>query len=176
MSQKNLMILTVGLVLVVVGGVVHYAALTSGWNRLAALDRERQALNALADDEPSLSDEVAELKRQVAAEAAALPEDAAIGRLLSAIGADLRELGVRERSLTMGTAATLGDLEQLPLNLSFRGSFESVYQMLDRLHGYDRVVRLERVAIAREPRASGDALSVTARLVTFARGDQEGRR
>lgn len=174
MTQNKTVMFSILAVVLAAGAAGHAWALSSRWDRLAELEAERENLQAFAAEQ-NLADEVAELHQQLADSAAAFPADAEVGGLLSELGDDLRQLGVSERSLTMNTASTVGGVQIIPLDLSFKGSFASAFDLLDRLHTYERIVRVEQIAIKRSPRNSGDGLSINARLLTFAQAEKEAR-
>ncbi|MEX2673753.1 MAG: type 4a pilus biogenesis protein PilO [Phycisphaeraceae bacterium] len=159
-----------GLVALVIvsGAFVHFTSLSNRWDRLDSLAHETEALKDAANQGDALAQQVAELQERVHRQDAALPATLEIGSLLEQLGTDLRALEVRDRSLTTGSPSQFGDLDQVRLELAFTGSFEAAFDLLDRVHGYERVVRVEQLQISRSPRASLDQLAISARLVTFA--------
>lgn len=174
MSVRSMIALGVCGLGLLAGVLLHDAALSDRWERLASLDEEKRTLEAAAS-RTVIARQVADLREQARATEAVLPAEVQIGRLLSGIGRDLAQLSVSDRSLTMAEPIMLGEIQQVPLNLSFKGSFGSVFDLLDRLPRYEQAIRVQRLTISRDVRGGDQSLSVSARLVTFAEGGGEVR-
>ncbi len=162
-------------VVVLGGGLwLHLNALDTRNERIAALDRERVTLESQLAD-AGLEGDVAALRDELARREAVLGIEQGVGSLMRALSADLNDLELSNRSLTSGNTRQEGTVKQIPLSLSFKGSFADTFELLRRVQDYDRLIRIEQLSINREGRSLSDEVMVSAKLVTFARGDKEQR-
>jgi len=149
---------------------LHWKLISSQSATLAAIQMEvAQAQQKIAADTVHI--QLESLQSQLADMNTIVPVSHEVAPVLEKLARDLQSLGVSERSLTTAPAIKQGSITQLPLNVTFRGSFASVFQWLERVNQYDRLVRVERLILRKDTSAADPSasLSVTARLDTFGR-------
>ncbi len=169
------LVIAAAAVVVLGGGLwLHLSALDTRNQRITALDKERVTLESQLVD-TGLEDEVAELRDKLAHREAVLGIEEGVGSLMRTLSADLHDLELSNRSLTSGNTRQEGVLKQIPLSLSFKGSYADTFELMSRLQDYDRLVRVEQLTINREGRSLSDEVMVSAKLLTFARRDKEQR-
>lgn len=129
------------------------------------VDLEQHALNGQDDLRQRVAAMQTEWMRIV-------PEDAAdeshAADVLEQLTDDLNELGVRDRSLTSGTAQTSGLVRRTPLSVGFTSSFGTAFELFDRLAARDGTVRISRLVIRRDTQSAADGLTVAAQLEAIA--------
>lgn len=149
-------------------GVLHYRLDAAQTARASAAEREFEAVTSRvhAGAEPSKADEpLSEIR-------VTIPDASAVSDLLSDISRTLADLGATEREMTTGETRDADGVRQVPVNVTFKGSFRSMHALLTHLRGYGYVVRVTRVTVTRETQGA-DALAIGVRMVMYVRAGKE---
>jgi Tfp pilus assembly protein PilO len=176
MKQRFVMLWSAGLLgLAIAVGLMHLGVTSSRHATLRALRYEIATLRKDITQAPSVEDAKLQLNTNTMLLKAALPADGDLTDLLGPLAQDLSELTESDRSLVTGATEKTRDFNRIPLLLTFRSSFSSVFDMLSRVNSYARIVRVRHLVITRSPESDGSIVDVSAKLVTFARVPEEGQ-
>ena len=143
--------------LVALAAIGAVAAVVPSWRMV----RHAESAIAVARSElGSLGERPAQLERQAAALAAAaafarehtkpIPMQGDVAGLVRGVSQYLDELGVRTREIATGAPVRAGGLICMPLSLTMRADFESVFAVLERVASMPRLIRARRLRLAWE--------------------------
>lgn len=98
--------------------------------------------------------------------------DSNISDLLAALGQDLEANQLLDHKMTTGRP-TGEILQKIPIQLRFKGNFESTCRLLERLDRYPTLVRVDQMRLQRVPNDPTAQLDIELGLSTFV-GDLKG--
>ena len=158
-----------GAVLLVGGGGAHRSLLADRAQRLEELQQQVQALRTRS---------LAAIDRKRAPQLEArinAPFQRDVGALLHMLTETLDELRVQQESITMEAAREVSFIREVPIQVTYRGSFASVFEIGQRLYRQYPITRLESLRVARDDEATDhNTLSVVMRLLVYQRPTGEG--
>src|SRR5262245_16550315 len=146
MNDRNTIIAGAVLITVLAGVAtwMHGRAVWRRWDRIDSLRNELKVLqDSVQRNRHSLRED--RLQDQVADRRMALPDDDQVAGVLHDLTQDLNELSVTNRTLRCGETNHLGPVRHIRLNLSFKGSFGTIFELLDRMNSLRRVMRVEQL-------------------------------
>jgi len=173
-ARGSLLCLLAALPVVAAGAVVHTRALSIRAEELRILNEQISTREASLDLAASTAASRSGLDAERRALDVAIPSSEDLSDLLAALVADLKALTEDDRSIATIASSRDGDLCSIPILVSFRCPFASVFELLCRIESYPRLVALRKAVIASDPGSSGEVVLVSARLETYAlAGDGE---
>ena len=126
-----------------------------------------EKLIALSATIPELEDAMADLGK-------AIPASADLGGLIEQLSAGLEAESIEAPSIQVQTPLSGGSVDRLPIGLQFRAPFDAFFRLLKRLETNQRLMRVDRVVIARSSAAASGDLHITIDLSTFSQTLPEG--
>lgn len=170
-KQSQLMMLAAACVLVVLttgGSWLHWRLVSTQQQELAMINNQRQVLEA-AIAKSDVHQKLQTLQTQAKAYDNALPERNEVAGVIENLSRELTQMGVAERSVVTGNGTSTGQIHQIPVNVNFRGSFTSVFELLNHMQQSPRLVRVERLVIQRDLARPAQELAVSMNLRSFGR-------
>lgn len=149
-------------------GLLHWRLISSANQSLAAVQSEITLMQQrLAVD--TVHQQLDSLHDQLARQQAAVPSNREVAPIIETLARDLHAMGVKERSINTEPVTQTGHIIHTPLMVNFRSSFQTVFNWLEQVQQYDRLVRVERLILRRETTLNDrdEVLSVSARLIVF---------
>ncbi|MFG0331362.1 MAG: type 4a pilus biogenesis protein PilO [Phycisphaerales bacterium] len=156
---------------VVGGGVFIWPAYTRSvelHSTIASLNERKE----LGQDEhtriENAATELKSLNRRYAEDLRVIPDSSDAPWLYENISADVEALPLRLTNLTWGQEAPAGTKMSLGVNIEASGAFDGVYELLQRIEQWPRLVRVNELTIKRgKDPAALDELTATVKLRAF---------
>ncbi len=101
-----------------------------------------------------LQDELESQRARAAAYVTPIPEFADTASLIRAISRRLDALGMREREITTGAPTKHDMVSVMPMSVTLRGDFLSIYEAVRWIESLPRLVRVDRLKIKHEKGAT----------------------
>jgi hypothetical protein len=159
--------------LVLCGAWLHSGAVARRSAELGALQAEAVALRTALATAPPTASAHAQLLARSERQRAALPVGDDLADVLGPLAQDLTELTLADRSMVTNPAEPGETIKRIPLLVNFHSTFPAAFELMERMQGYNRIVRVRQLVISRPAESNGDTVSVSARFVTFARSTGE---
>lgn len=169
--RKRIVLMSIALA-VLLCGALHWRVLRHQQTTLDDLRCQSLAIESKLS-KGDVRKDIEGLAAQLQAQEGVLPPLAQVTQVLETLSQDLTALGVSELAAITGPTQQVGTIQQIPLGVTFRGSFASVFEILRKTQDYPRLIRMERLVIRRDPASPLDALQVTLRFDAFAHYPQE---
>src|SRR6267142_1887805 len=128
-NRKRILMVWIAAALVAGAALLHWTLVAGRCQHLQALQEEESILRS-GQNIDQLREDVIRLRSDVGQRRAQMQDDAAT--FLQELAIDLNRLNVADRSLTTGTPCLFGSVQQMALNLTFKGSFKAVFELLRR--------------------------------------------
>lgn len=165
MKVNTIMQLVAGLFAIWALGVVLLMApaLRSRISVLKDIDslRAKAALKAVGQRQiERISADLERLQSETAETISEIPSDANVAMLVGALSARLNRLGVPGREISTGSVRETDDAKYVPVTVTLRGPFLSVYAAMRWIESLPRLVRVSRARIERASAAQRTHSSV----------------
>jgi len=171
---SNTLLVAAGIIAgVLLAANLHRGALARGEGRLAQVRAEIAGLRSGAD-QGSTRARLALLQTQAERCAGLIPAQSTTAELLTALKRDFAGLGVASPEWGIGSAQPSGSQIEIPIDLTFEGSFPSTHEFLRLIGAYERIIRIEKLVCMTQPDSPADQLSVAIRLCVLAQPDHPG--
>lgn len=138
----------------VVAVVFAAGALAPQWRRLRSLElrarlmREQiQRSQLRMEGATDTFDRVTEARRRAPVFEAAIPRSDELGVFLEQVSRIADQLDLADRDMTPAREQACGDTAVLPIEMSFRGTFDAVYAFITQLESMPRVARIQRLLL-----------------------------
>lgn len=151
---------------ILAGAALHFQVVHTRLVRLAEVEGRIDELERTLSQDDLMSS-IADLRSECVRREGRVPSTSDLSPLLASLAEDLDELAVRDRALSTVKPIEHGEALRVPLQLAFRGTFAGVFELLQRLEQSDRLVRVRRLIVNREPGSTAEDLAVSARFETY---------
>lgn len=148
------------------GGYAHLRMMQQRMQTLAQLQSQMNELKAKVDASTA-AERLAMTEQALEGFDRAIPRQDEVANVLETFSLALAQFGVTQRSVTSGVTVVRDGLGQTPVQVSYQGTFHSVFDLLCRVEKADRVVRLEQLSLRQDPSSPQMGLTVIARFNTF---------
>jgi len=115
-----------------------------------------------------LKEQLLKLHRELENYEANIPEQRSIGEFLHRITDLMNENNLREQVIEPLKEVKAEKLNCIPVNMQCKGKLAQIFEFYRRLHGLDRLVRIEQVELSNDSDFSGE-VSMEARAVIYYR-------
>lgn len=180
--RKRTIQLGAGLVAFAAIGIIAEAVPT--WRRVQKLGmrcEETRAELLLVSDRPvelaRQADELSKVKAFVQDHVKPVPGESDVAGLVRSLSQLMDTEGITQREIATGVAARGDHTWTLPLTLKMRGSFTSVFAVVDRIETLPRLIKLKRVELRLEGDPDKRSGLVTANLLlelVYGKGEVTG--
>lgn len=157
MKTRAELMLSGGVALLTVAGTAGlWLPIMHRSSQITAEIRKLEADLAKPSDSPerieTLRQQAEQLERRGAGRTAEIPDEAGVADLVKSISARLDAMNLPKREITTGATRQLDEASTLPVTMMLEGPFLSIVDMVREIEGLPRLVRVQRVRIARTDR------------------------
>ena len=150
----------------VVAFVFAAGAFVPQWRRLRSLELRTQVMRQQIEQSQvrmagatNTFDRVTGARRRAPVFEAAIPPTDELGAFLEQVSRIADQLELADRDMTPAREQTCRDTAVLPIEVSFRGTFDAVYAFITQLESMPRVARIQRLLLDVADPATGQLRS-----------------
>lgn len=159
---------------VVVAVVFAAGAFVPQWRRLRSLDLRTKVMRQQIEQSQArmtgatdIYDRVTEARRRAPVFEAAIPPADELGAFLEQVSRIADQLELADRDMTPAREQACRDTAVLPIEMSFRGTFDAVYTFITQLESLPRVARIQRLLLDVADPATGQLRSTMTVFVYY---------